>query len=144
MNLSAYRKKAITILFAFNLGLFVVSLLYTILAEHLFSVDAYKCLFKEFFHIYCPGCGGTRSLAAMLEFDFYTAFQCYPPMALISFFYVDLNLRAVMSVIKDDEKEFSGFNMNWLILIPVVIILNFIIRNILLLGFGFDYLGDLT
>ena len=49
-----------------------------------------------------------------------------------------------MSVIKDDEKEFSGFNMNWLILIPVVIILNFIIRNILLLGFGFDYLGDLT
>jgi hypothetical protein len=105
--------------------------------------DLFRCRISESLHIYCPGCGGTRSLSHLIRFDFYSAIICYPPIAVIFFFYFDLNLRAVLSIIRDEATVFKSFNMNYLILIPVFILLNFFVRNILLF-LGVDMLGDLS
>jgi len=34
------------------------------------------CPFNTFWHIYCPGCGGTRAVYALLDFDFLRAVRC--------------------------------------------------------------------
>lgn len=36
----------------------------------------FPCPFNTFWHIYCPGCGGTRAVYALLELDFLRALQC--------------------------------------------------------------------
>lgn len=141
--LSKYRKRAIILIVLINALVVAVSVLYTLLADALTDGGVVICKFKETFNLYCPGCGGSRSLAHLLKFDFYSSFLSYPPMALFLFFFIDINLRAVMSVIRDDKRALSDFNLNWLILIPAVILAHFVIRNILLLVFGFDYLGDI-
>lgn len=40
----------------------------------------WKCFFKEYFDIYCAGCGGTRMLIALFHLDFYQAFRYNPGM----------------------------------------------------------------
>jgi len=142
-RLSSYQKRAIFWIAAANAFAFLISVLYTFLINQLTCLGINICAFKELTHIYCPGCGGSRSVAHLLRFDFYSSFLSYPPMIVMLFFCVDFDFRAIMSVIRDDKKILTGFNLNWLILIPVSILAHFIIRNILLLNFEFDYLGDI-
>lgn len=142
-NLSPYRKKALTVFFAVNFGLLAVSVVFLLLSDLLRGFGLSGCVFKDLFHLYCPGCGGTRSIYHLLHFDFYSSLKAYPPMAFILYFYIDLNLRGILSIMHDEPTPVRDFNMNYLILLPVVIIINFIINNLLLL-FGIDRLGDLS
>ena len=42
----------------------------------------YKCPFKLFLHVECPGCGMTRAMISVLKLDFRQAFT-YHPLFLI-------------------------------------------------------------
>ena len=143
MKLTPYRKKAIKLTVISNLSLLLVVVAYLLIADLLSSVGLFNCVFQNVFHLYCPGCGGTRSLSHLIRLDFYSALIAYPPVAAILFFYLDLNLRAVLSITRDDYSIFQSFNVNYLISIPVLILINFVVRN-LLLFFGIDMLGDLS
>lgn len=51
----------------------------------------YKCPFKLFLHIECPGCGMTRAILAALRLEFRTAFQyhpLFPVVFLVGVYYV--------------------------------------------------------
>jgi hypothetical protein len=41
------------------------------------------CLFKQTFHMDCPGCGFQRSAAALLKGDWLLSFQTYPALVPI-------------------------------------------------------------
>ena len=142
-RLSVYQKKAIFWIIVSNALAILISVAYTLLIESLTDGGVTICAFKDLTRLYCPGCGGSRSVAHLLKFDFYSSFRSYPPMFVMLFFCVDIELRAIMSVIRDDKNTLTGFNLNWLILIPASILLHFGIRNILLLIFKIDYLGDI-
>lgn len=137
------RKK---IIFQFFLPLFlliVISVIYKILTDSALSKgeELIKCPFKYSFHMYCPGCGGSRSLSALLSFDVVRSFILFPALPLTVIILADLFLRALISFIKNDERYIKNFKINLLIIIPAVIILNFFVRNILLL-YGIDLIGD--
>ncbi|MBQ8285684.1 MAG: DUF2752 domain-containing protein [Thermoguttaceae bacterium] len=62
----------------------------------LFSVAVYRdpsvlttfpppCIFRKATGIYCPGCGSTRALRALLEGDFFAALR-YNPFSIAAFF----------------------------------------------------------
>ena len=89
---------------------------------------------------YCPGCGGSRSLNALLEFRLLKSFIYYPPILITSLILLYTDTRILISILKNEEK-IRGVNYRIFIIIPVSIIAQFVIKNLLLL-FGIDLLGN--
>ena len=142
-KLSKTRLYLLIIFGIFNITLLFTSLLYSHIVELSAEEgrDAVFCVFKNTFNLYCPGCGGSRSLVRLLHFDIIGSFILYPPLIFMLLFVVDIDIRALLSFIKNDIKYLKGFRLNSLILISALILLNFFLRNILLFC-GIDLIGD--
>ena len=143
--MSAFRKRLLLFFLISNLLLLAVSLLYAhVTALSMESgVEAVSCIFKHNMKLYCPGCGGSRSLVYLLRLDILRSFILYPALPYCAFLVLDMDVRAVISFIKDSPSAVRGFRLNSLIAVPVLIMLSFIIKNILLVCFGIDIIGDI-
>ncbi len=132
-------KKRLLLLFLMNFSILSASLIYNFLFKESLIGD---CVFLETFSLYCPGCGGSRSLNALLNFNLFKSFIYYPaiPITAAIIFYCDA--RILISTLKGDYK-IRGIKNQIFLIIPIVIILNFLIRNILLF-WGIDLLGNIT
>ena len=64
-------------------------------------------------------------------------------MAALLFFLIDIDLRSALSIVKDDPSYLRRFKLNYLLVIPIVLLIHFFIRNFLLIRYGIDPLGDL-
>ena len=137
------RKKITFYLFIPHCLLIVISVIYKILTDSAIAEgrEFIECSFKHKFHLYCPGCGGSRSLSALLSFDFVRSFKLFPALPISVIILSDLYIRALISFIKNDEIYLKNFKPIILTLIPFIIILNFFLRNILLF-YGIDLIGD--
>lgn len=127
-----------------NIALLAASLIYGYITSYSISTgeEIIVCFFKESLHIYCPGCGGSRSLYYLLRLDIIKSFIYFPALIISLFIILELDVRAAVSFVKDDPSPIFKFNKNELLIIPIVIFLNFFIRNILLFS-GIDYIGDI-
>ena len=117
----------------------IIFVIYSLIAMH-FEIG--KCWTVTLFHMYCPGCGGTRALYSLIKLDFLSVLKYNPilPMAILVYCYY--NIRAFIEIKRNNEKYFQK---NKFILIYVVIAIGFIYfltRNILLLN-GIDLIGDI-
>ena len=106
------------------------------------------CKFSQTLHLYCPGCGGTRAVKHLLHFDLVRSFLSHP----IPIYAGILLLRIWVALLhnalfcrqpsgKSHWKLFYQWEM-WTIL--VVVIGFFILRNVALVVFKCDYLGDMA
>ena len=137
------RGRWIGMLSAANLALVLGSLLYVILFLGDGNEGEIVCLFKKTFYAYCPGCGGTRAVAALLRLDFYHSFIYNPTVIVTALIFFDIDIRALISIVKNNPCYLKSFNPKVLFIIPAVILVNFAVRNLLLFGFGIDILGDI-
>ena len=138
------RNKMLFILVSVNLIFILLSALYAHEVHAAGGEGVVSCGFKHVFKLYCPGCGGSRSLVHLFYLDIISATLAYPPMPVLLFFYVDLNMRFSLAVTSYDTHYIKSFKLNRLIIIPVFILISFVIRNVLLVCLGIDYLGDLS
>ena len=137
-------KKNKKILIILNSVIFIISLSYVIYFNLSEGTEFFPpCKFKESFHLYCPGCGGSRSLRALFSFDFIESFILYPPIIISSLIILYYDILLLLSIIKKDTKYTDKFKFYPMILIAVSIILTFVVRNILLIYCGYDPIGDL-
>ena len=140
----SYRRRCISLFLFFNLSLLFVSVIYGlhVKASVEAGVDAVRCSFKETVGLYCPGCGGSRSLLALLTLDLRASLLSYPPLiptALILAYHDGIIL---LSAIKNSPALLRKYtSVPLLVAIPVMVVAFFFIRNALLF-FGIDYLGD--
>ncbi len=136
-------KKNLYILIIMNISLLSFGILYTLLLEN--DPDFLKasfCIFKDRLNLYCPACGASRSIASFLRFNFISSFLYYPPIIISAAVIIDYDRRLIMSVIRKNSGITDRFNFFTFIIIPIAVILTFFIRNILLLFFGIDTVGD--
>lgn len=137
-------KKNLIIFSVMNLSLISFAVLYTLYFEITKGTPhEIVCVFKDKFGFYCPGCGGSRSLSAFLHFDLPASFIYYPAIPVSALVILSYDARLLLTVIKNNTKYTDGYRFYPFILIPITIILTFIIRNVLLFGFGIDILGDI-
>lgn len=116
---------------------------------YLYAADSYPAFFlpcglKTYFHLYCPGCGGTHAVYSLLHLQIIKSLQ-YNPLVLymvICAFYYWLKFLICLIRQQGDAKFYIHLGSLWGFLI--LLIVHTIIRNVLLIHFGFDYLGDLT
>lgn len=142
----SFRKKALTLLLTLNLALLTATLLYAFFTVRAWEAgeELIPCFYKNSLHFYCPGCGGSRAVVAILRLDFLAALT-YSPAVVVAFVLIAyLDVLAILAIIKNEPKILARFNSNLLILIPTTILLNFAVRLILFFGFGIDVLGDLS
>jgi hypothetical protein len=141
------RKKKIRftiLLLTVNIVFITLASIYAHLVARAGGEGIISCQFKHLFKLYCPGCGGSRSLVHLFNFDIISATLAYPPMPVLLFFYLMINLRCALVISSGDIFYLKSFKSWTLIFIPVAILISFVIRNLLLIFYGVDYLGDLT
>ena len=99
------------------------------------------CIFYKITNLYCPGCGVTRMLVSLLQFDLYQAFRYNCLLFLSIPFVLVLFVDFILKWLKG-KKNYIYFKIStktWLFLLIVTILFG-IIRNIPF----FDYLVPTT
>lgn len=97
------------------------------------------CPFPRFLGVYCPACGGTRATIALFQGKILTSLL-YHPASLVLWADVLYYEVAVWRWMVGRGKRVRLFP---LVLLAAALLLHFAVRNILLLCFGIDLIGDL-
>lgn len=124
-----------------NLCLVGIVILFVLLSQLFMAMD-FKCAFASSLFMYCPGCGGTRAVYSLLHLDFLSALKYNIIVPLMLVLYIYFNISAIISLKKGDDTLFTKSRLIPIYIFVGAIIVNFIVRNILLWGFGIDLIGD--
>ncbi len=136
-------KKNLIVFLILNTSLLFISSAYLIYFNLTEGTEFFPpCVFKETFNLYCPGCGGSRALRALFSLDIIKSFLYYPPLLISLCVILGYDIRLVLTLVKKNTRYTDKYRFYDFLFIPACIILTFIIRNFLLLKFGFDMLGD--
>lgn len=141
--MNAVTKKKLLRFAILNGGLLLLALsyaaVYTFWDGPLFGIKI--CFVRELFHIYCPGCGGSRSLVALLKLQIVRSFLYYPALPYTVGVILGYDVCLLLDA-KTKSESFTRKYPKWLwILIPVIIAFTCLLRNLLLLN-GIDTLGN--
>lgn len=101
------------------------------------------CVLHDVFHLYCPGCGGTRSLFALFSGHPLRSFLFNPAILLGLCLLLYYHLRAAMALIKKDYGVYLRTSKKPAASFPFILLGFAVMRNILLCFFGVDFLGEL-
>lgn len=102
------------------------------------------CQIHDVLHLYCPGCGGTRALRALLNFDIIRSFLCNPFVLYLICVFLYYYACMIIDFITKNRYQFFHFKLSTLYLGLVVFLGNCIIRNVLAVYYNIDYLGDIS
>lgn len=101
------------------------------------------CVLHEVFHLYCPGCGGTRALFALFQGHPLRSFLSNPAVLLGLALLAYYEIRAAAALLKKDIGIYARASTKPLAAFPFVLIAFAVFRNILMCFFGVDFLGEL-
>lgn len=101
------------------------------------------CVFREKFHFYCPGCGGTRALNTLLHFQIIDSLRYNPILIIILIDILFSIISKYIEIIKQQRYKYYMLRFKGKVYILIFLIGYTIIRNILLILFRIDLLGDI-
>lgn len=100
------------------------------------------CLMHDVFFLYCPLCGGTRAIAALLRLDFFAALRYNAFVTAVCLAALAVDVAAWICFFR--RRFFRPQLPRW---VPIMGILAFfgywILRNWLMIAYGIDPTGDL-
>lgn len=100
------------------------------------------CIMHRFF-IYCPMCGGTRAVAALVRFDFLAAWNYNAFVVLLAFVVLALDVWAWVRYAQKKEPLIVLPKWIWIVFV-VALVAFFVLRNCLMIFWGIDPTGDLV
>lgn len=99
------------------------------------------CPLHDLLRVYCPLCGGSRAILSLFRFDFADAFRSNPAVLLslpvLLFYYV----RALIVFARGGAFSYR-IPRKWTVALLLLFAAFFVLRNVLLIAFGIDPLGD--
>jgi len=138
-------RKSARIWIGVHVGLLVGVLLFPLYrcVTDLLSTVLTACVLHDRFHLYCPLCGGTRTLEALFSLDIPTAFSLNPLVVLLVLALLLWDLRALIRLTRGHSSIYAL--PTWIWITVIVLTVGFgVLRNILLLTVAYDPLGDLV
>ena len=102
------------------------------------------CLFREMTGLYCPGCGGTRAVKALLRGDIVTSFL-YHPLVLYCVLVAAVFGLSYTIYWKTKNPKFRLYLENGYVYAGLAVLaVNFIVKNYYLIVKGIDILTMLS
>lgn len=108
-----------------------------------FSLESltFDCWVHKSSGIYCPGCGGTRAFFAILRGDFVRSFFYHPVVPYMGVLYAVFMLRGALHFLSKGRYSFMRFRLGYVYVGIGITILQFLIKNIFLLGFHIAWMS---
>ena len=100
------------------------------------------CFLHDWLSIYCPFCGGTRAVSALLHLHVLEAFRFNAFVLLLIALGMVLDVWAFVRLCCGHERLLPLPNWSWIVLL-VLAILFAVLRNYLMIVHGIDPTGDL-
>lgn len=137
-------EKRIFIIMSVFLGLFLIFLVFYHIKDIQFhNPEGSNCGLKLFFHLYCPGCGGTRALDAFLHGRFLHSLLLQPVIMYLFGYFLSYYIPSLCLILGIRKKPIHYMVYLYILCgLLVLIILFFIARNLLLVYGGYDYIGE--
>lgn len=101
------------------------------------------CVIHEVLHLYCPGCGGTRAVYELLNLHWLRSFLIHPIVLFIAVILTEYYIGAIITLIRNNGKRYYYLRVWFCYVALGIIVLNTVLRNVLLVCFHYDYIGDL-
>lgn len=99
------------------------------------------CLLYSRYHIYCPGCGGTRAVIQLLKGHVLTSFLLHPlVLYTVVLLICYLVSNAIGILLRCRDKIGMKLKPGYLVSALVLLIVNWVVKNIFLCGFHMDIL----
>ncbi len=114
------------------LGILVISRFPNVVAGY-----GFPCVFRKLTGLYCPGCGGTRAVRFFLRGKLISSFICHP---LVPYMGIGGGLfMSSQSLSRLTFGKIKGmkFRNIYVYLMAVIIVVQFIVKNVLLLFWGY-------
>lgn len=138
-------RKALRKMMFFHIILFVALLmfpLYTFVMKKVSGIFG-GCFLHDWFFLYCPACGGTRAAEALLRLDVLSALRYNALAVMFAIVAVAFYAKAWIRLNRREERLIIFPNKFWTVC-SILIVSFFVLRNLLLIIFGIDPLGDLA
>ena len=137
------RKKVLTRYLLIHLAILLYGVFILLLARASRRLGfGFSCLSHDLIGIYCPFCGGTRALSALLRFDLLSALSYNAAFVFTIPFFLFFDVRALWLILRDRASN-RRLCPKWAaVTVAAIFALYFIVRNLLVFGFGIDFAGD--
>lgn len=136
------RKKLVLSFIGINVALVLAAVLFFVL-DRKTDGELFACSVLQNLHIYCPGCGFTRAVRALLRLDIISSLRYNASVLVAVLVILYYEWRFFLSALRADFGVFKKSKVYPAILLAVSILVVFAVRNVLLWGFGIDMIGDL-
>ena len=101
------------------------------------------CLFREITGLYCPGCGGTRAVKALMKGEILSSFLYHPFILYMVILAVIFAVSYLLYMKTKNPKFRLCFDNKYAYIGIGIIVINFILKNYVLVIEGVDLLSVL-
>lgn len=137
-------EKRIFILISVLLGLAICFIVFYHLKDiRFYDPKGTPCGLKMYFHLYCPGCGGTRAIDAFLHGHFLHSFLLQPLITYLFIYFMSYYVPSLLLCLGIRKRKINyKFYLYVLWGMLALIIIFFFARNLLMIFGGYDYIGE--
>ena len=100
------------------------------------------CFLHDWLSVYCPFCGGTRAVSALLHLNFAEAFRLNALVVLLIALAIILDVWAFVRLRRGCEQLLPLPSWSWILLLALTLLFA-VLRNYLMIAHGIDPTGDL-
>lgn len=100
------------------------------------------CIVHDIFRIYCPGCGGTRAIFALLKGNVVESIYSNPAIVLGTTLVLYYEVGVLLTLIKRNGKRYYSTSIVPIVIFVIIVMVFAVVRNYLLIACGIDMLQD--
>ncbi|MDO4315779.1 MAG: DUF2752 domain-containing protein [Oscillospiraceae bacterium] len=96
------------------------------------------CWFYRSWHVYCPGCGGTRAVTALAHGRLLEALYYHPAVPVTAVLAAVYLSSQTVRRLRGGRGWALRYDVRWPRLLMALLLANCVLRNLLLIGFGIE------